>query len=151
MATLVFHAVADDLVVFVSGAAAYADEEWQEYVRHAENVAPRWRHRADIYKYFIFVDDGAPNAAQRGSVMRATEGVKGRAAVVTGGLLARKIITAFGWLGAPMRGFAPSEVRAAAEYLQLDNERLHQVIQTARTLAPLIGKVHAVDAIAVHP
>lgn len=148
MATLAFRAVADDLVVFVSGEAAYADTEWQEYVRHAENVAPRWRGRTDFYKYIVFVDDGAPNAAQRGSVMKAMEGVNGRAAVVTSGLLARKIITAFGWLGAPMRGFAPNDVTAAAAYLQLDNQRLQQAIQTARALAPLIGKVRAVDAIA---
>ena len=144
MATLAFRAVDDDLVVYVGGDAAPDHTEWQSYVRHAEDVARRWRTKNRLYKFFVFVDDSAPNAAQRAAVWKAMRATHGRSAVVTSSLVARKIITAFGWLGAPMRGFSPRDLVAAAGYLELTLDRLPLVISTARELAPRVGGVRAI-------
>ena len=148
MVTLAFRALEEDLVVYVAGDAAPDQAEWQAYVQHAEDVAQRWRGKSTLYKYFVFVDDGAPNATQRAAVWQALKGTPSRAAIVTTGLVARKIVTAFGWMGAPMRGFAPRDLEAAAKYLELSPERLPGVVAIARTLASAVGGVRAVAALA---
>lgn len=147
MATLAFRAIEDDLVVYVGGDAPPDNAEWQAYVRHVEESARRASTKTHLYKFFVFVDDSSPNAAQRAAVLKAAAGMQVRSAIVTSSMVARKVITAFGWLGAPMRGFAPLDLRAAAGYLELPLERLPTVIRTARFLARNVGRVRAVEEI----
>ena len=147
MATLAFRAIEDDLVVYVGGDVPPDHAEWQAYVRHVEESARRWRTKTRLYKVFVFVDDSSPNAAQRAAVWKAADGAHVRSAIVTSSMVARKVITAFGWLGAPMRGFAPRDLRAAATYLELPLDRLPTVIRSARFLARSVGGVRAVDEI----
>jgi hypothetical protein len=149
MATLAFRAIEDDLLVYVGGDAAPDNAEWQTYVEHAAEVERRSRSsKARVFKFFVFVDDSSPNAAQRAAVWKAIGGAHGhRSAIVTSSLIARKIITAFGWLGAPMRGFSPRELSAAAAYLELPVDRLPAVIRTARVLARSVGGVRTIEEI----
>jgi hypothetical protein len=152
MATLAFRTIEEDLVVYVGADAPPDNAEWQTYVDDVAEAWQRWRsireQKGRVFKFFVFVDDSSPNAAQRAAVWKAIGGPHGhRSAVVTSSLIARKIITAFGWLGAPMRGFSPRELGAAAAYLDLGLDRLPSVIRTARVLARSVGSVRVLDEI----
>lgn len=104
------------------------------------------RAPAGPIRFCVFVDDGAPNAKQRALMADAVRGVSTRAAVISSSALARHTITAFGWLGADMQGFAPSALVEVGRYLQLDEAQLEDALDVAGALAASIGGVLAVSA-----
>lgn len=141
MQTIAYRMLGDDLMLFMSGEASPSDGDWQDYLRTLEVASQRARQNGSLLRFFIFVDEGAPNAKQRGAVVELLRGVSARTAVVTTSNLARHVITAFGWFGLKLRGFSPNQLEAALEYLELPVERLAEIMQLAATLAPAIGGV----------
>lgn len=141
MQTIAFRMLGDDLMVFMSGEASPSENEWSDYLRTLDGAAQHARQNGSLLRFFIFVDEGAPNAKQRGSVVEILRDVRARSAVITTSNLARHVITVFGWFGLKLRGFAPNQLNAALEYLELSPERLSDIIQLASTLAPSVGGV----------
>ena len=133
-----------ELLVYVGGQAAPADNEWAAYARLAADLAQRAQPEATLLSICVFVDDGAPDAKQRALLAEALRGVSVRAAVVTTSALARHMITVFSWLGADMRGFTPAELSEVASYLDLSAPELRATVETAEALAAAVGGVQAV-------
>jgi hypothetical protein len=131
----------DDLMVFLCGKSSPTEHEWHEYLRTLEEAAARARSSGGTLRFFIFVDEGAPNAKQRAAVVDALRGLPTLISVITTSKLARHLSTVFGWFGLTIRGFAPNQLDAAAEYLALPAARLTQIIELGSLLAPTLGGV----------
>jgi hypothetical protein len=65
-------------------------------------------------------DAAGPDAAQRAKMARAGL-LRIPTAVVTESVLARGVMTAVSWLGAPIRGFGPEQLFQACEYLKISS------------------------------
>jgi hypothetical protein len=151
MPTFAYRLVDDDVMVFLTGQITPSDSDWQGYVQALQAAASVQRERSGRLRFFVFADDGAPNARQRASVVEALGGVPSQTVVITTSMLSRNLITVFSWLGLTVKGFAPTSLDAAAEYLGLSAAQLSQVIEVASTLAPTIGGVSSFDAIQAKP
>jgi hypothetical protein len=141
MQTIAYRMLDDNVLLFMGGAAAPTVTEWQQYLHTLEQAAQRARQNSSLLRFLVFADEGVPNAKQRGAVVDLLRGVTTRIAVITTSNLARHLITVFGWLGLTLRGFAPNQLAAALEYLELPAERLPEIIALGSTLAPTIGGV----------
>lgn len=150
MATMAF-SIVGDLVIFVSGREIPADDEWLEYERSIEELAREVRGAGRTAKFIVFADEGGPNPKQRASIVAMLQGISTRTAVVASSILARNLITAFGWLNFSIKGFAPHQLGAAAAYLELSSDQFALVISRAQSLAPQVVGARTVDlAIAEH-
>lgn len=141
MPTIAYRMLGEDLLLFMCGHASPSEHEWQDYLRTLDQAAQGVRQRGGLLRFLVFADDGTPNAKQRGTVVDAVRGLATRVAVITTSKLARHVITVFAWFGLSVRGFAPHQLDAALEYLELPQGQLSQIIDAARTLAPTIGGV----------
>ena len=145
MLTMTYGAVGDDLVVAVCGREPLSVADWSELERCVEDLLRPLRPARRAIKILVFTDEGAPNARQRASIVGLLRGATARVAVVTSSVIARNVVTAFGWLRMPMKGFAPTQVSSVAPYLELSNEQLDQALSQAAALAPRIGRVECVE------
>ena len=145
MATIAYRLMGDDLMLFVCGDASPSDSEWQEYLRFMEGLAQRSRASRTALKTLVFADDGGLNPKQRASVVEVLRGVTTRTAVVSTSVLARNLITAFGWLNFAVRGFSPNHLDDVSKYLELPADRMREVMAAAAAMAPSIGGVRCLD------
>jgi hypothetical protein len=145
MATIAYRLVGDDLMLFVCGDASPSDSEWQEYIRFMEELTRRMRTSSNALKLLVFADNGGLTPKQRASVVEVLRGVSTRTAVVSTSMVARNLITAFGWLNFAVRGFAPNQLDQISEYLDLPAGHISEVMAAAASMAPSIGGVRCVD------
>ena len=146
IATMAYSVVGQDLLVFVAGIAEPTAAEWLEYQRRIEPLVRRIRSDGGTIKFLVIADEGGPNAKQRAAIADMLHGITTRTAVVSNSMIARRMITAFGWLNFAMKGFAPNQVAAAGAYLDLSTEQLQTVVARAAALAQSIGGVRCVVA-----
>lgn len=140
MATIAFEAVSEDLVVFLGANTTWLDDDWLEYIRFLQPIAQHSRESQRALGILVFAEGTSePNAKQRASLVETNRGVTTRTAVMTSATAARLIMTAFGWLGYPMSGFAPTDVAGAASYLRLTSAELERALKVAAAIAPRIG------------
>jgi len=145
VSTIAYSLVGDDVLVFLSGNSPPDDAEWQAYAHTVAGIAKQAQERGSTLKFIVFADENGPNAKQRAAFVEQLRGLATRTAVVSSSLLARNIITAFGWLNFSVKGFAPTNLTAAASYLELTQNTIGAVIEKARTLAPSIGGVRCLE------
>jgi hypothetical protein len=76
---------------------------------------------ADIMRLqgFVVTAGGAPSAMQRRGLTDAFGGRPCQTAIITGDAVSRGVVTAISWFNPSIRGFAPSAMRAAEDYLAL--------------------------------
>jgi hypothetical protein len=96
-------------------------EEWDAYLAMSRAASEAVGGDLGKLRQIVFTDGGGPNNAQRrASADLAKEyrnGAKVRVAVVSRSIVARGIVTAFRWLGLPLRSFQPEELAEAFAFL----------------------------------
>ena len=127
----------------VGGSTAWSEQDWSAYA-HALNEQLRpFRVSGAVFITLVFADEYGPNARQRSQIAELMRGVTSKTAVLTNSTLPRYLVTAFGWLGFPMRAYSPSAFVEAAHYLELSRERQELALGAARTLGASVGGSHA--------
>jgi hypothetical protein len=145
MATMAYSLLDGDLVILVCGRQAPSQSEWRAYAGSVKDMGPHLRGTGRSIKFIVFADEAGPDATQRAFLVEALQGLTTRTAVISDSLVARCTITAFGWLSLSIKGFAPTQLSAAATYLALSNEQLSDVISRAPSLAPKVGGSRCVE------
>jgi hypothetical protein len=118
-------------------------EEWDAFL--AVTMAGRRAAGDDLssFKQLVFTDGGGPNAAQRKAatdiVRDAKNGVELKIAVVSRSLVARGIVTAFRWLGFPLRSFAPDELEEAFAFLEVSKAEALDICLAVEELCSLVS------------
>lgn len=145
MSTIAYSLVGEDVVLFLAGKAPPTDADWRGYALTITELVERVRAKNGSIKFLVIADEGGPNPKQRAAIVDILRGVTTKTAVVSNSIIARNLITAFGWLNFSIKGFAPSALRAAAAYLGLSREQLMEALSTAVSLAPHVGGVHCLE------
>lgn len=112
------------------------DEEWDRWLNAYEG-----RNEA---RALIESNAGVgPNARQRKILAERSQGKDVRAAILTGSLVVRGIVTAVAWLGIPQRAFPPDHFRQAGEFLGLTSEELTQAVEELYRLREVLKRTPA--------
>lgn len=146
---IAYHQVTEELVVFVGGKTLVGHDEWQAHLRFVEAAAQRARTNGRPLHFLVFAQDGGvPDAKQRVALVETLRDVSSRTALVTHSVVARHVITAFGWLSFAIKSFAPADIADAASYLGLARATLDAALSEAISLAPSVGGSPSVQAAA---
>lgn len=97
-------------------------------------------------KFLVIADEGGPDAKQRATIVDILHGVPSRTAVISESVIARNLITAFGWLNFSIKGFGPGNLAAALAYLGVPQQRITEIVSTAVSLAPRVGRIRCLEA-----
>lgn len=109
--------VSGRFIVFVHGSDNPNDEEWSASMKALAELC----HEPGA-ACLVYTDGGAPNAAQRAELKRAT-GERGvRIAVLTPSAAARAVGVAVRWFHPELRMFEPDAVDAALDHLSASSE-----------------------------
>ena len=104
-----------DVRLVLQGSGRPSDDEVDLHIAEALEMA-------NFVRAVLVVTQGSdaagPDAGQRAKMARAGM-LRVRTAVVTDAVLARGIMTAVSWLGAPIKGFAPEHLFRAYEFLKI--------------------------------
>lgn len=114
---VLLQALVGDVRVVLQGPGRPTNDEVDQHV--AEAVAMASSVRA-VLVFADGLDAAGPDAGQRKKMARAGL-LRVPTAVVTESVLARGVMTAVGWLGAPIRGFAPDHLFQAFEHLKISS------------------------------
>jgi hypothetical protein len=110
--------------IFVAVLSAHpTDAEWDRWI---EMYLPR---KGRDMRVVVESHHSGPDAKQRKKLSDALKGDDCRVAVMTESTFVRGIITALAWLGIPQRGFPVGAHLQAANYLELDERELEQVMR----------------------
>jgi hypothetical protein len=102
------------VIVIVHGERHPTDQEFDRLIQDLHTWAD------DCTGILVVAGQMAPNATQRQKLTDDALMLSERVAVLTDSAAARGSITAMHWLGkAAIRGFAPADVRAALDYLEV--------------------------------
>jgi hypothetical protein len=112
---VIFQTLVGDVRLVLQGEGRPTDAEMDHHV--AEAVAMARAVRA-VLVIAEGRDAAGPDAGQRAKLARAGL-LRIPTAVVTESALARGVMTAVSWLGAPIRGFAPEHLFRALEFLKI--------------------------------
>jgi hypothetical protein len=143
MGMIAYRLVRDDLMLFIAGNGAPSESEWSDYILALTKASNQLRPHNRPLRFICFVDDSQTSPKQRAQVMEALGGLQSKTAVVTTSKFARHVITVFSWLGLTVKGYAPNDLEAVAEYLDLPPAFLEQAVDAARALAPSVGGVRS--------
>jgi hypothetical protein len=118
------------VVLLVHGGLAYTPEEWGSILALA-----RRPDLADL-RVLVHDDNGTIDSARRAELIKAMDGRRPTAAVLTDDLLSRGVVTAIGWFTSGIKAFARADFETAARYLELTaDERAF----ASKTIARLCG------------
>jgi len=123
-------------------------QEWDEYLAVSQSVKDAAGEDFANFKQLIFTDGGGPNAAQRTASTEIAEGVKGaekiKVAAVSRSIVARGIVTAFRWLGFPLRSFTPEQLVEAFAFIAVsDAEAVDICLAVGELCATIHGPVRS--------
>jgi hypothetical protein len=106
-----------DVRLVLQGNGHPSDAEMHEHIEEAIGMA-------GFVRAVLVIAEGphasGPDARHRAKMGRAGL-LRVPTAVVTDSALARGIMTAVGWVGAPIQGFAPAHISRAYDYLKLSS------------------------------
>jgi hypothetical protein len=127
--------------VALNNAVSPGVEEWDAYLAMASE-GMKAAGGVARFKQLIVTDGGGPNAAQRKAVMelasRYGDPAAMKIAVVSNSVGVRGIVTAFNWLGAPLRAFSPTQLGEAFAYLNVPDDA---VLELCRVISELGASV----------
>ncbi len=133
------------VLISVHGVQPPTDDEWEQYVRHCDELMRR--HRGDTSRIgaLSVTAGGGPTAGQRERLNGVTAGKSVRVSIVTPSAVARGIVTALSWFNPAVRAFAPQRFPAALAHLALSTHmqsvaraRLASLRAEAREALPVI-------------
>ncbi len=127
-------------------------DEWGIYLAMVRHLKVVFDNDCAHFKQLIFTDGGAPNAAQRLSLVELSRGTRNRdkirAAIVSRSPVARGLVTTFRWLGLPLRAFAPDELSAVFAFLEVSNAEARDLCAALVDLCATIdGSVHSASRV----
>lgn len=114
------------VVISLHGREPPTDREWAQYMESLRLAIIALKGDKRGIRGFSISDGGGPTAAQREQVnafMREYTGSRGRISIITSNPFVRAIITALRLFNPQARGFAPSDLSAAIDYLGLTPEQ----------------------------
>lgn len=101
-------------------------QEWDAFLAMSRAAGEAVGGDLGKFRQIVFTDGGGPNNAQRKAsadlARELANGDKVRVAVVSRSIVARGIVTAFRWLGLPLRSFQPEELAEAFAFLVVTDE-----------------------------
>ena len=140
------------VVIAVHNARNPKREEWDIYLDMVRSLRVAFDGDCRKFKQLIFTDGGVPSAAQRKAVVDIATGLKDRdkvkVAIVSRSAVARGIVTAFRWIGFPLRSFAPNELAAAFAFLEVSKAETQDLCAAIADLCATIdGSVHSASRV----
>src|SRR5690349_14838883 len=105
-----------NLMITINTTKPPSDAEWNDYLEKFR------RHGPEKIRTLIFTDGRSPTAAQRKMVNDMLAGKPTTAAVICSSPLVRGVVTALSWFNPKIKVFAPNELNAALEYLNVDTK-----------------------------
>lgn len=124
--------------IVVNNATDPSKEEWDAYLALA---SAGMKAAGDLSRFsqLVVTDGGGPNAAQRKASVdlgkKHGDPSLIRGSVVSNSVAVRGIVTAFHWLGAPMRSFSPAEVGDALAHLGISSDAAAAICDAVEVLA----------------
>jgi hypothetical protein len=117
--------IARGVGICVHNARNPSHQEWDEFLAMSFAVRDAIEGDAANFKQLIFTDGGGPNAAQRTASKGVAKGGKNshkiKVALVSRSVVARGIVTAYRWLGFPLRSFTPEQLSEAFAFLAVSD------------------------------
>jgi hypothetical protein len=128
--------------ICVHNARNPSKQEWDEYLAVSQSVKDVAGEDVSNFKQLIFTDGGGPNSAQRTASTDLAKGVKSaekiKVAVVSRSIVARGIVTAFRWLGFPLRSFTPEQLAAAFAFIAVSDAEAMDICAAVEELCATI-------------
>lgn len=109
--TLAFRTIEKGTAIVVVGPSTPDDADWDLLVA----AMRRERHQRTL----VVSAGGGPSAAQRKAILDASGGKGLPAAIITDSVVVRGIATAIAWFVPNVRAYAPGELQAALDHLQI--------------------------------
>jgi hypothetical protein len=128
-----------DRIVWMAAKQEPTEEEWTAYCDLLPQVAAKNKAKSKPLNVLVVTDGGGPNFKQRTQFMKATKGIRFISPVVTSSLVARAIITVFTWSDNNNKAFAPSEIRAAFDFMDVDQKDRADMWQSVIKLQARFG------------
>jgi hypothetical protein len=130
-----------DVLVYVHGAAAPSDEEWDSVLAHYD--APQ----ANLpLRTLVYTEGAAPNAAQRARLNTKLGARRVRIAVLTPSALARAAGTAVHWFRPEVSIFGPRDIERALAHLVVTENESRDLTLALRELKREVGIADADSA-----
>ena len=127
-------------------------EEWDDYLAMS-GAGMKAVGDLSRFKQLVFTDGGGPNAAQRkasveiGKPYGDTNDI--RVAVVSSSMAVRGIVTAFNWIGAPLRSYGAHQVGDAFAYLGIKGDDAVAICDAVEKLSAQVeGTVRSAAGVA---
>jgi hypothetical protein len=122
---------------------------WNRYLIETRVLLQSLGDRVKRVRVLVLSDGGGPDDGQRTSLNELLRGTSVRIAVVSRSFIARAMIGAAAWVNPAVRAFAPSRLRAALQYLGLEDEtvmarRIREVgegLASTKTLTAALASV----------
>jgi hypothetical protein len=146
MSTIAYAMMNHPVIVFISGDVNWADAEVQEYARYLEPFVKEAKAAGLPFKVLALGGKNGPSVTQRATIAAATANVNSQTAVVTEASVTRFLITAFSWLGLSIRAYAPSDIFAAASYLDMTIGQLDAALSMGSVLAKQLGEAPQLES-----
>ena len=136
------YALLHDVVLAVHNVRNPNREEWDTYLEMMSSLREAFGGDCARFRQLIFTDGGAPNATQRKAVADIARGLKNidkiKVVLVSRSVVARGIVTAFRWLGFPLRAFAPDELDEAFAFLAVSRAEAVDLCDAALELCATV-------------
>ena len=118
------------LVVFVNLDQPPTDLEWSAYLAAAREAYGAYGPVCVL----VVTEGGPPSAKQRKAAGELSTAITFRTALVTNSLVARAVVTGFGWLKLDIKAFAHAEMTKAFAFLQLSPTEREWAYGTVRQM-----------------
>jgi hypothetical protein len=141
---MIHRLVSPSLGLLIHDDAPPTDAEWDPWLSTIRN--PR-----DGFSILVTTDGGAPSRAQQARFGAELRGKIVPTSVVTDRALARFVVSAMSFINRGVRGFAPTEIDAALDWLRADAPSRAALDAELRAIqAANAGKLRTLDRVAQH-
>lgn len=127
--------------VAVNNATSPSADDWDAYLAMA-GEGMKLAGGLARFKQLVVTDGGGPNAAQRKATMdlasRYGDPSTMKIAAVSNNIGVRGMVTAFNWVGAPIRAFSPTQLGEAFAYLGISDD---DALAVCRVVTELSDKI----------
>ncbi|NJK32633.1 MAG: STAS/SEC14 domain-containing protein [Deltaproteobacteria bacterium] len=119
----------DDLLFVIHTSPVPTESDWNEMVAFASS-------RAALRGVLVWSPGAKPNANMRSDIRELQEKFSCKCAVLTNSSVSKGVMTALSWFNVPIKGFSPSELQDALEFvgrpdmLEGAREVLHPYLQS---------------------
>ncbi len=141
-----------DVIIAVHNARNPNREEWDVYLDIVSSLKVAFNGDCARFKQIIFTDGGIPSSAQRKSLIDIAKGLenhgKVKVVIVSRSPVARGVVTAFRWLGFPMRACAPDGLDEAYAFLGVSPAQARDICDaTLELCAEVDGSIRSASRV----